>query len=318
MKYYLGIDLGGTNIAAGVVDENYKIIAQSSVKTNSPRSADAIADDMALVAKEALKKANLTMDAVEWVGVGAPGSVNQDTGVVEYSNNLGFLNVPLKKMLEERMQKTVFIENDANAAAYGEYKAGCAKEVDTSVMVTLGTGVGGGIVISNKIYTGFNFAGAELGHVVIEMDGRYCTCGRLGCLEAYASATGLIQTTKDLMQENKDSVMWEICGGDINRVNGRTSFDGLRKGDEAAKKAVDLYIKQLACGITNIINIFQPDMLCIGGGISREGDTLLTPLKEIVGREVYSRNSERNTEIVVATLGNDAGIIGAALLGLSH
>lgn len=318
MKYYLGIDLGGTNIAAGVVDESYKIIAQTSVKTNSPRPAEAIIDDMAMVAREALKKANLSVDDVEWVGVGAPGSVNQDTGIVEYSNNLGFLDVPLRKMLEDRLHSKVFIENDANAAAYGEYMAGSAKDVDTSVMVTLGTGVGGGIVISNRIYTGFNFAGAELGHVVIEMDGRECTCGRKGCLEAYASATGLIKTTKEAMLANKDSVMWELVGGDINRVNGRTSFDGMRKGDPAAKKVVDEYIRQLACGVTNIINIFQPDMLCIGGGISREGDYLLAPLKEIVSREVYSRHSARNTEIVIATLGNDAGIIGAALLGLSH
>ncbi|WMJ22072.1 ROK family protein [Paludicola sp. MB14-C6] len=318
MKYYLGIDLGGTNIAAGVVDENYKIIAQASVRTNSPRPADDIADDMAFVAMEALKKAEIDMNDIEWVGVGAPGSINQDTGIVEYSNNLGFLDVPLKKMLEERMQKTVYIENDANAAAYGEYKAGSAKSVDISVMVTLGTGVGGGIVINNKIYTGFNYCGAELGHAVIKLDGRPCTCGRRGCLEAYASATGLIQTTKELMQENKDSALWEICGGDISRVNGRTAFDGVRQDDATAKKVVDLYVKQLACGITNIINIFQPDMLCIGGGISREGDNLLNPLKEIINQEVYSRNSERNTKIVVATLGNDAGIIGAALLGLSH
>ncbi len=318
MKYYLGIDLGGTNIAAGVLDESYNIIAQCSVKTNSPRPAEEIINDMASVAKDAVKKANINYDDVQWVGVGAPGTVNQDTGVVEYSNNLGFLNVPMKEMLEERMGKTVYIENDANAAAYGEYLAGSAKSANISVMVTLGTGVGGGIVIDNKIYRGFNFAGAELGHSVIEIDGRPCTCGRNGCLECYASATGLITTTKEVMEQNKDSVMWEICKGNMDEVNGRTSFDAMRKGDAAAQKVVDIYVKQLACGIANIINIFQPDMLCIGGGISYERDTLLNPLKKLVSTEVYSRNSERNTEIVVATLGNDAGIIGAALLGLSH
>lgn len=318
MKYYLGIDLGGTNIAAGVVDEDYKIIAQCSTKTKTPRPAEEIIDDMAFVAMDAIKKANLKLEDIDWVGVGAPGSVNQDTGVVEYSNNLGFYDVPMKKMLEERLQKKVFIENDANAAAYGEYLGGSAKDANVSVMVTLGTGVGGGIVIDNKIYTGFNFAGAELGHAVIELDGRPCTCGRKGCLESYASATGLIMTTKEFMDNNKDSLMWKVCEGDINRVNGRTSFDAMRQGDKAAKEVVDTYVKQLACGITNIINIFQPDMLCIGGGISHEGSCLLDPLKEIVQREVYSRNSERNTEIVAATLGNDAGIIGAALLGQTH
>lgn len=318
MKYYLGIDLGGTNIAAGVVDEDYRIVAQCSIKTRSPRPAVEIIEDMASVAKDAVKKANLQMDDIVWVGVGAPGSINQDTGIIEYSNNLGFYDVPMRQMLEERLQKKIFIDNDANAAAYGEYLAGSAKEASSSVMVTLGTGVGGGIVIDNRIYTGFNFAGAELGHAVIEIDGRPCTCGRKGCLESYASATGLITTTKEFMEKNKDSIMWDSCNRDLSRVNGRTSFDAMKKGDKAAKEVVDTYIKQLACGITNIINIFQPDILCIGGGISHEGSYLLDPLKEIVKKEVYSRHSARNTVIVAATLENDAGIIGAALLGKSH
>lgn len=317
MKHYVGIDLGGTNIAVGVVDENYNIIAQASTKTKSPRPAEEIIDDMAATAKEAVKKAKLSFDDIEWIGVGAPGSVIQDTGVIDYSNNLDFYDVPMKKMLEERLNKTVYIENDANAAAYGEYLAGSAKDVDISVMITLGTGVGGGIVINNDIYRGFNYAGAEMGHTVIEIDGRDCTCGRKGCLEAYASATGLITTTKEIMEKNKDSLMWEICGNDITRVNGRTSFDAMRKGDKAGAEVVDIYVKQLACGITNVINIFQPDMLCIGGGISHEKDNLMNPLKEIVKKEVYSRHSAHNTEIVAATLGNDAGIIGAAMLGKS-
>lgn len=318
MKYFLGIDLGGTNIAAGVVDENHKIVTQASVKTKLPRSADEIMDDMATLAVDVAKKAEISFDEIEWVGIGAPGSVNKDTGVIEYSNNLGFLDVHMREVLGKKLNKTIHIENDANAAAYGEYLAGSAKTADISVMVTLGTGVGGGIVIDDKIYTGFNFAGAELGHAVIMVDGRPCTCGRNGCLESYASATGLIKTTKEIMEQNKESVMWEICGGDINRVNGRTSFDAMRKGDVAGQKVVDTYISQLACGITNIINIFQPDILCIGGGISREGDYLLKPLKEHVAREVYSRNSPRNTEIVIATLGGEAGIIGAAMLGKSN
>lgn len=317
MKYYIGIDLGGTNIAAGVVNENKEIVAKTSIKTGSGRDVNLIVDDMALAAKTAAEDANLTFDDVEWIGIGAPGTANKATGIIEYSNNLDWYNVPLVSMLEERTGKKVFIENDANAAAYGEYVAGAAKDADSSVMVTLGTGVGGGIVLNNKIYTGFNFAGAELGHSVIVVDGRLCTCGRKGCLEAYASATGLIVTTKEYMEKYKDSAMWELVEGDISKVNGRTAFDAMRKGDEAGKLVVDEYIKYLACGVTNIINTFQPDILCIGGGISHEGDTLMVPLKEIVSREVYSRNSARNTEIVAASLGNDAGIIGAALLGLA-
>ena len=238
--------------------------------------------------------------------------------MIEYSNNLGWYDVPLVQMLEERTGKKVYIENDANAAAYGEYVAGAAKKADSSVMVTLGTGVGGGIVLNNKIYTGFNFAGAELGHSVIVVDGRPCTCERRGCLEAYASATGLITTTREYMEKYKDSVMWDLVEHDLSKVSGRTAFDAMRKGDKAGKMVVDEYIKYLACGITNIINTFQPDILCIGGGICHEGDTLMVPLKEIVKREVYSRNSAKNTEIVAASLGNDAGIIGAALLGMAE
>ncbi len=318
MKYYLGIDLGGTNIAAGVVNENHEIVAECSVKTGSERPAEKVIDDMAAVAVEAAKKAGISMDEIEWVGVGAPGTANKATGVIEYSNNLDWYDVPLVEMLESRLNKKVYIENDANAAAYGEYVAGSAKDVDISIMVTLGTGVGGGIIINNSIYTGFNFAGAELGHTVIVVDGRDCTCGRKGCLEAYASATGLIRTTKEHMEKDKSSKMWEIVGGDISKVNGRTAFDAMRADDAEGKAAVDEYIKYLACGITNIINTFQPDMLCIGGGISHEGDYLMKPLLEIVSKEVYSRNSARNTQIVAASLGNAAGIIGAALLGMAN
>ena len=318
MKYYIGIDLGGTNIAAGVVNENKEIVAKTSIKTGSGRPVDLIADDMASAAKQAAEIAGLTLEDVEWVGIGAPGTANKASGIIEYSNNLGWHGVPLVKMLEERTGKKVYIENDANAAAYGEYVAGAAKDADISVMVTLGTGVGGGVVIHNKIYTGFNFSGAELGHSVIVVDGRTCTCERKGCLEAYASATGLITTTKEYMEKYKDSIMWELVEHDLSKVSGRTAFDAMRKGDAAGKQVVDSYIKYLACGITNIINTFQPDILCIGGGISHEGDTLMVPLKEIVKREVYSRNSARNTEIVAASLGNDAGIIGAALLGMAE
>ena len=313
--YYIGIDLGGTNIAAGVVDDQYQMLAKHSVKTGSSRGAAPVIDDMAETAREAARQAGIDWEQIEWVGVGTPGTCNKATGVVEYANNLDWYDVPLVKLLEERLGKKVYIENDANAAAYGEYLAGAAKGADISVMVTLGTGVGGGVIINNRIYTGFNFAGAEIGHEVIMMDGRECTCGRKGCLEAYASATGLIRTTREHMERDKGSAMWELCGGDLSKVSGRTAFEAMRAGDAAGTAAVEEYIRHLACGITNIINTFQPDILCVGGGICHEGDYLMKPLKEIVSREVYSRNSPRNTEIVAAKLENAAGIIGAALLG---
>lgn len=317
MKYYVGIDLGGTNIVAGVVDEEYNIIAKASTKTNCPRPEKEIADDMARMAIEAVKNAKLTMDQIEWIGVGTPGIANSKTGIIEYSNNLGFKNTPMVKYIQETIDKPVFIENDANAAAYGEFVAGAAKGAKNAVCITLGTGVGGGIIIDGRIYSGSNFAGAEIGHTVIEVDGAQCSCGRKGCFEAYSSATGLIRMTKEAIAEHPDCIMAQ-SEKEKGKVTARTSFDCMRAGDKYAKAVVDKYIKYLAAGITNTINIFQPDILCIGGGVCNEGDPLLLPMKELVAKEVYTRNSEKNTEIVIAKLGNDAGIIGAAFLGRAN
>ena len=317
MKHYIGIDLGGTNIVAGVVDENYNIIAKASTKTNCPRPEKEIADDMAKMALQAVANAGLTIDDIEWVGIGTPGIANSSTGIIEYSSNLGFNNTPMVKYISETIDKPVFIENDANAAAYGEYVAGAAKGAKNAVCITLGTGVGGGIIIDDKIYAGSNFAGAEIGHTVIEVDGAQCSCGRKGCFEAYSSATGLIRMTKEAIAENPDCIMAKMAE-EKGKVTARTSFDSMRAGDPVAKKVVDKYIKYLAAGITNTINIFQPDVLCIGGGVCNEGDPLLLPVKALVKEEVYTRNSKKNTEIVIAKLGNDAGIIGAAFLGRAN
>lgn len=312
--YWLGIDLGGTNIACGVVDENYNIIGRSRVKTNCPRPADEIADDIALAAKMAIKDANLTIDDIESMGIGSPGAIDPIGGVVNIAANLGFENVPLCSMLKSRFGVDFYIENDANAAAYGEYIAGAGKGSDNFIAVTLGTGVGGGIIIDKKIYSGFNYAGAELGHMVIAVDGEQCTCGRKGCFEAYASATALIRQTKEMMDKNHDSIMWELTEGNINSVNGLTAFEAMRKNDAAGKAVVDRYLYYVATGIANIVNIFQPDMLCIGGGISREGETIAAPIRKVVFDEILAKNTPKKTQIRTAELGNDAGIIGAAML----
>lgn len=312
--YWLGIDLGGTNIACGVVDENYNIIGRSRVKTSCPRPADEIADDIALAAKMAIKDANLTIDDIESMGIGSPGAIDPIGGVVNIAANLGFENVPLCSMLKSRLGVDFYIENDANAAAYGEYIAGAGKGSDNFIAVTLGTGVGGGIIIDKKIYSGFNYAGAELGHMVIDVDGEQCTCGRKGCFEAYASATALIRQTKEMMDKNHDSIMWELTEGNINSVNGLTAFEAMRKNDAAGKAVVDRYLYYVATGIANMVNIFQPDMLCIGGGISREGETIAAPIRKVVFDEILAKNTPKKTQIRTAELGNDAGIIGAAML----
>ena len=313
--YTIGIDLGGTNIAGGVVDDKMNIVVKDSVPTKLPRSAEAIIDDMATLALSLVKKASISMSEIKWVGIGTPGTANSDTGIIEYANNLHFENVPMVSMMEKKLSKKVYIENDANAAAFGEFKAGAAKDVNSAVAITLGTGIGGGIVIDGKILHGFNFAGAELGHTVIVKDGRECTCGRHGCWEAYSSATGLANLTKESMLAHKDSVMWEITKDSLDNVNGKTAFDAMRAGDAAGREVVDLYISYLGCGLVNVINIFQPELLCIGGGICKEGDNLIKPLEEIIVKERYSRFSKNQTKLCVAKLGNDAGIIGAALIG---
>lgn len=310
----LGIDLGGTNIVAGVVDEDYKIIATNKVKTNLPRPSEEIVDDIAKVSIEAAKAAGIEIKDIAAVGIGTPGSINPKTGIVTYSNNLGFYDLPLGDMLRERLGVDLFLENDANAAAYGEYIAGAGRGTKNFIAVTLGTGVGGGIIIDGKLYSGSNYAGGELGHTVIQMNGEACTCGRLGCYEAYASATALIRQTKQAMIRFPESSMWQLCDGRLDNASGKTAFNAMRNGDEAGKAVVDNYIGYVAVGLANIINTFQPDVICIGGGISKEGETLIAPIREIISGENYARNIPAKTVIKAADLGNDAGIIGAAFL----
>ena len=312
--YRVGIDLGGTNIAVGVVNDKYEIIGEGKRKTNAPRPAEAICDDIAAATFDAIKNAGISIDDVECIGIGAPGSINPKTGVIGFSNNLGFNNVPMVELLENRIGKKIYIDNDANAAALGEMIAGAGKGTENFVAITLGTGVGGCTIINGKMLLGSNFAGGELGHTVIVHNGAQCTCGRKGCFEAYASATGLIRLTKEKMELCKDSKMWEIVNGNIDSVNGRTAFDAMRMDDKAGTEVVDAYCDYLACGITNIINVFQPEVLCIGGGVSKEGDNILNRINKVVVDERFSKNIERQTIIKTAVLGNDAGIIGAAML----
>ncbi len=311
--YNIGIDLGGTNIKVGVVDENYNIVGKSNIKTNLPRPSEEIAESIAEGVRLACADAGISASDVNSIGIGTPGVANRNTGVVLYSCNLGFNNFELGKVLGEKLGTQIFVENDANAAAFGEVVNGAGKGYKNVVVVTLGTGVGGGIIIDGKIYTGFNFCGGELGHTVIEYNGRQCGCGRKGCFEAYSSATALINMTKEAMEANPDSEMWKIAGS-LENVDGKTAFDGMRAGDKAAVGVVDMYINYLGCGLVNIVNTFQPELLLIGGGICKEGENLTKPLNEYIERESYCIDPNRSTKLDIAKLGNDAGIIGAAYL----
>ena len=313
--YRIGVDLGGTNIAVGIIDAENRIVARAQRKTNAPRAAEGIFDDIAAAVKEAMQSLGIANDQVKSIGVGTPGSVNKELELIEFANNLGFDNVPAYRMLRERTGvENVYFDNDANCAALGEAVAGCGKGVKDFVMITLGTGVGSGIIANGKLVTGVNYAAGEMGHTVLVYGGEPCNCGRRGCWERYSSATALINQTKNAMRKNPDSLMWEIAEDSLNRVSGRTAFLAAKQGDAAAKKVVNAYEAYLACGLGNVINIFQPDILCVGGGIGNEKENLLEPVRRIVNSEIYSIHAKKQTKIVSATLGNDAGIIGAALL----
>lgn len=313
--YYLGIDLGGINVAAAVVDETGRLLGKGKIST--PRTgAEAVAAAMADAASQAVTAAGLTLEDIQSVGVGSPGTIDPREGVVEYWSNLDFHHVPLAGMIRERLGLPVYLENDANAAALGEYAAGAGKGSHSMVAITLGTGVGGGAVLDGKLYTGFNYAGLEVGHFVIEYNGRLCTCGRRGCFETYASATAIIKRARSRMMDNRDSLLWKLADGALEKVEARTVFDAAAAGDLLAKELVEEYETYLACGITSLINVFQPEVFCVGGGVAGAGETLLTPVRQIVEREDYARACAKRTRLVLAQLGNDAGLIGAALLPL--
>ncbi len=316
--YRIGVDLGGTNIAVGLVDENYKIVAKQSTPTCASRSADEIMDDIAALCYHVCEAAGVDVSAVDAVGIASPGVANSRDGVVEYSCNLPFRKFPIVAALRERFSaKRISVENDANAAAWGEAVAGAAKGTSNSVMITLGTGVGGGIIIDNKVYSGHNFAGAELGHIVIEFEGRPCSCGRRGCWEAYSSATALAAMTNEKIEEcarmGRKTLMAELVA-QRGKVNGRTACDAMRMGDEAAREVYDNYVRYLSCGLTNIVNIFQPEVISLGGGISNEGQALVEAVLPDVHKYQYGSGIVALADVRIAKLGNDAGIIGAACL----
>ena len=319
MAYYVGIDLGGTNIKAGIVDDQGKMLNKSSIKTNADRPCEDIIKDMGNLAVQVIAEAGLKKEDISAIGIGSPGTPDNEAGLLVYAKNLPFVNAPMRKIIREVIDLPVYIDNDANCAAMAEAVAGAAKGAKYSVMITLGTGLGGGIVLDGKVYSGFNHAGAELGHVVIEQDGKQCTCGRKGCWETYSSATGPVNMTKERLLEARangvKSLIDDMIEGDINRVNARVAFAAMKQGDELGAKIVDEYISYLASGIANMINIFQPNVLSIGGGVCNEKDYLLIPLKEKVFAQTYSKDPAKQTIIKIAEMGNDAGIVGAATLG---
>ncbi|MDE6107994.1 MAG: ROK family protein [Oscillospiraceae bacterium] len=312
--YYIGIDLGGTNVAAGVTDKEGRLLGKASIPC--PRGVEAIADAMAESARLAAQEANIPLEECASVGVASPGSIDPAKGIVFHAFNLGLDHVPLAQMVSDRLGGIpTLLENDANAAALGEYVAGAGKGKNSLVAITLGTGVGSGAVLEGKLYTGFNYAAFESGHMVIHRGGRPCTCGRKGCWEAYASATGLIKSAREAMEAHPESALWKFAPT-LEEVTGKTPFDAAQAGDAVAQAVLDEYIEDLVCGLANMINILQPEVLCIGGGICKQGENLMKPLRAVLDREEFTKDAAHRTQVCIAKLGNDAGIIGGAMLPL--
>ena len=308
---YIGIYLGGTNIAAGIVREDGKIVVQSSVPTLSQRPTDEIVKDMVFLSKQLIKDAELELNDIEAVGIGCPGTINFETGEVIYSNNIKMEHYMLAKEFQKYLNLPVKIDNDANCAAMGEYIVS-GNNVPIFMFITLGTGVGSGLILNGKVFRGFNGAASEAGHITLVSGGEPCTCGKRGCWETYASVTALIRQTKVAMEKNPESLMHEIAKAE-GKISGRTSFDAAKQGDKAAQAVVKQYAQYVADGIVSVENVLQPDIISVGGGISREGEYLLQPVCEYAAANGFNKFMPK-TKIVTAQSFNDAGIIGAAMI----
>lgn len=311
MKYYAGIDFGGMSAKAGIFDENGKLLAKDSVKTSKEDGYVVTVVKMARLVRSMEEAAKVRVKAV---GIGAPGVIDGEGGLVVHWSNYNWEDKPLAKDLSEKLGVPVKLTNDANAAALGEATFGAGKNYRDSIFITLGTGVGSGIILNGKVFEGSHGAGAEAGHMVLEVGGIPCACGRRGCFEQYASASALIRDTKRAMFENRESLMWTLVGGDPEKVDGKTAFTAARERDAAAQQVVKNYVMYLGEGILNLINIFRPQAIIIGGGVSNEGETLLQPLRKYVSERLYVDCERVPLTINRAALGSDAGMYGACAL----
>lgn len=311
--HVIGIDVGGTSIKGAAVTSEGKIYESFSMTVDKNLNGEETIKKLANLTKKYIEEHEF-LEPITGVGMGIPGSMNIETGVVAYNNNLGWFNLPVKDLMEEILHLPVKITNDANAAALGETMFGAGKNYETSVMLTLGTGVGGGIVINGKLVEGNQGKGGELGHIVIVKNGRQCSCGRKGCFEAYASATGLINTAKEHLVNNPSSLIWDLVDGDINKIDGKSVFDAAKKGDKTANEIVDEYISDLGEGILNYCNILRPNGIILSGGVANAGPILFDRLVAYLKEHHYGYGGTPEVEVVPAELGYDSGKIGAASL----
>lgn len=306
--YCVGIDIGGMSIKAGVIDRDGNILKKGKVVTDVAGGDDKIISD---IGDLVLSLADPKDRDFVGIGIGCPGAINSSTGTVDRAYNLNWTNVPLAEKLARKINKPIKVSNDANCAALGETMFGVGRMYSDTIFITLGTGVGGGIILDNRLYEGNESKGGELGHMVLVVDGEPCTCGRRGCMEAYCSASALIRETKCAMLAHKDSEMWQFSPS-LADVDGKTAFECSKKGDKAAIEVVDYFVKYLGEGMLNFANIFRPQAIILGGGVCAQGDYLIDKLKDYCKDRDYGFEGMPRFDILVAQLGNDAGMIGAA------
>ena len=311
---YIGIDVGATTAKAGLVDDAGAIHIKSSCKTGIERGFEAIAADMADMCRRIVEESGHAVADVCAVGVGIPGEQDPRTGLVAFCNNLGWVDVPLVERLSGALVLPVYVDNDANVAALAESVFGASRDVDTSILITLGTGVGGGIVQNRRIHTGAHGVGGEIGHMVVEADGEECNCGHRGCWEKYASATALIRMGRELMRKKPGCALCRRVECDPGRVDAKAVLDLAKEGDADCMAIFRAYVRYLGIGMGNLVNIYDPDMFVLGGGVAHAGDFLLDAVRAELGKYVYCP-SLSYARVELARLGNDAGIIGAAMLG---
>lgn len=312
--YYIGIDLGGTKIGAGLVTADGRITHKAAVPTLLERGAEPIIEDMAKLCHQLIADAGISINDIIAVGIGVPGIANNDTGEVIYCTNLKWQHVQLSQIMKKYIDKPIYMENDATVAGLAESVAGASKGATNSLFLTLGTGLGGGVVIDGKVYSGSHHVGSELGHMIVMVGGRPCNCGNKGCWERYASATALINDGVAAMLEAPDCLIYKESGGDPAKVTAKTVVDAAKAGDAVGVKVFKQYVEYLSSGIISLVNMFDPEVIVLGGGMSAAGDFLLGAVRELVYANRFYKDLPV-AEIRLSTMGNDAGIIGAAMMG---
>lgn len=312
----IGIDIGGTSIKVGFISEEGKILHRFSLPLSKRIAQEKMLERLAKEIKKQIKVQSLKEDDFLGIGIGCPGAIDSKNGICLFAGNLGWKNAGIFSIFQKHFHLPLRITNDANAATLGEARFGAGSHYQNLIMLTLGTGVGGGIYLNGSLYEGNLSQGAELGYMIIEKDGKPCTSGLRGTLETFASATALIRITKKHMRKHPESLLWKEAEGSLKNVGGRTAFRMAKLGDPAALKVVEEYEDGLAIGLINYCNIFRPEAIILGGGISNEGEYLLVGLRERMRRMHYGYFGAPEVKLLISDLKNDAGMIGAASLVL--